>query len=48
MWSSHVSRSSAVAKTVLQSTVNGKEEGADRRKGGETLSKSGQGWTLPA
>ena len=25
-----------------------KEKEADRRRGGKTLSKSGQGWTLPA
>ena len=25
-----------------------KEEEVDRRRGGKTISKSGQGWTLPA
>ena len=43
-WFGHVSRSSGLAKTILQGTV--KE--ADRRRGGKTISKSGQEWTLPA
>ena len=37
-WFGHVSRSSGLAKTILQGTV----------KGGKTISKSGQEWTLPA
>ena len=48
-WFSHVSRSSGLAKTILQGTVKGKKEKeADRRNGGTTISKSGQEWTLPA
>ena len=33
---------------MLQGTVKGKEKEADRRRGGKTISKSGQEWTLPA
>ena len=35
-WFGNVSRSSGLAKTILQSTVKGKKE-ADRRRGGKTL-----------
>ena len=35
------------AKAILQDTANGKKEKVDRRKGGKTISKSEQGWTLP-
>ena len=37
-WFGHVSRSSGLAKTILQGTVKGKEAG--RRRGGKTISKS--------
>ena len=49
-WFGHVSRSSGLAKTILQGTVKGKkkEKEADRRRGGKTKSNSGQEWTLPA
>ena len=47
IWFGHVSRSSGLAKTILHGTVKGKKE-ADRRRGGKTISKSGQEWTLPA
>ena len=47
-WFGHVSRSSGLAKTILQGTVKGKEKEADRRRAGNTISKSGQKWTLPA
>ena len=48
-WFDHVSRSSGLAKTILQGTVKGnREKEADRRRGGKTISKSGHGWTLPA
>ena len=48
-WFGHVSRSSGLAKTILQGTVKGKRKKvADRRGGGKTSSKSGQEWTLPA
>ena len=33
-WFGHVSRSSGLAKTILQDTVKEKEEEADRRRGG--------------
>ena len=48
----HVSRSSGLAKTILQGTVKEKrkkkEKEADRRSGGKTIPKDGQEWTLPA
>ena len=47
-WFGHVSRSSGLAKTILQGTVKGKRKVAERRRGGKTISKSGQEWTLPA
>ena len=40
-WFGHVSRSSGLAKTILQGTVKGK-----RKRGRQK--KSGQEWTLPA
>ena len=43
-WFGHVSRSSGLAKTILQGTVKGKR----KNRGGKTISKSGQEWTLPA
>ena len=46
-WFGHVSRSSGLAKTILQGTVKGKRK-RGRRRGGKTISKSGQEWTLPA
>ena len=48
-WFGHVSRSSGLAKTILQGTVKGKRKrGRKRRSGGKTISKSEQEWTLPA
>ena len=47
-WFGHISRSSGLAKTILQGTVKGKRKEANRRRGGKTISKSGQEWTLPA
>ena len=43
----HVSRSSGLAKPILQGTVIGKRR-RDRRRGGKTVLKNGQEWTLPA
>ena len=40
--------SSGLAKTILHGTVNGQKDKVDRRRGGKTISKSAQGWTLPA
>ena len=37
------SRSSGLAKTILQGTVKG-----NRRRDEKTISKNGQEWTLPA
>ena len=42
-WFGHVSRYSGLTKTILQ----GHSEKTDR-KGGKTISKCGQEWTLPA
>ena len=47
-WFGHVSRSSGLAKTILQGTEKGEGEGADRRRGGKKISKSGREWALPA
>ena len=44
-WYGHVSRSSGLAKTILQGTVRGGDEEVDRRRGGKTTSKSGQEWS---
>ena len=41
-WFGHVSRSSGLAKTILQGTVQGGEEGADKRSVGKTTSLNGQ------
>ena len=35
-WYGHVSRSSDLAKTILQGTVKGVEDKADKEKGGKT------------
>ena len=47
-WFGNVSRTSGLAKRVLQDTVKGQRKEAGRRRGGKTISKSGQEWTLPA
>ena len=44
-WYGHVSRSSGLAKTILQGTVRGGDEEVDRRRGGKTTSKSEQEWS---
>ena len=47
-WFGHVTRSSGLAKTILQGTVQGKEEKVDRRRCEKIILKCGQGWTLLA
>ena len=48
-WYGHVSRSSGLAKTILQGRVKGKRRMRQtKERGGKTISKSGQEWTLPA
>ena len=48
-WFGHVSRSSGLAKPIPQGTVKGKRKrGRQKKKWEETISKSGQEWTLPA
>ena len=43
----HVSRSSGLAKTILQGTVK-EEDKADSRRGGKTTSGNGRAWSLPS
>ena len=45
-WYRHVSRSSGLAKTILQDTVKGEEDKAGRGRGGKTTSENGQAWSL--
>ena len=40
-WYGHVSHSSGLAKIILQGTVKGKEDKADRGRGGKTTSWTG-------
>ena len=47
-WYGHVSRSSGLAKTILQGTVKGEEDKADRGRGGKTTSGNGQAWSSPS
>ena len=42
----HASRSSGLVKIVLQGTVKGKEDKADRGRGGKKTSGNGQAWSL--
>ena len=47
-WFGHVSRSSGLAKTIIQGTVKGKRKRGRQKKRWEDKSKSGQELTLPA
>ena len=47
-WSGHISKSSGLAKTILQRTVQGKDEIVDRRRVWKTILRSGKGRTLLA
>ena len=47
-WFGHVSRSSGLAKTILQGTVKENRKIGRQKKRWKTISKSGQEWTLPA
>ena len=40
-WYGHVSRSSGLAKTILQGTVKGGKDKADKGRGGKTTSGNG-------
>ena len=45
-WYGHVSRSSGLAKTILQGTVKGgRRQGEQRRRGGKATSGNGQAWS---
>ena len=44
-WYGHVSRSSGLAKTILQGTVKGEEDKADKGRGGKKTSGNGQAWS---
>ena len=46
-WYGHVSRSSDLAKTILQGTVKGEEDRADKGRGGKATSGNGQAWSSP-
>ena len=43
-WYGHVSRSSGLAKTILQGTVKGEEDMVDKGRGGKTTG-NGQAWS---
>ena len=45
-WYGHVSRSSGMAKTILQGTVKGEENRRKGRKDGKITSRDGQEWSL--
>ena len=47
-WYGHVSRSSGLAKTILQGIVKGEEDKADKGRGGKTTSANGQSWSSPS
>ena len=47
-WCGHVSRSSGLAKTILQGTVKGEESKADKGRDGKTTSGNGQAWSSPS
>ena len=44
-WYGHVSHSSGPAKIILQGTVKGEKDKADRGRGGKTTSGKGQAWS---
>ena len=43
-WYGHVSRSSGLAKTILQGTVKGEANKTDRGRGGKTTPGNGRAW----
>ena len=45
-WYGHISRSSNMAKTILQGAVKEQEGEADRRRNGKTTSRIGREWDL--
>ena len=48
-WYDNVSRSSGLARTILQGTVKKREEDkADRGRGGKTTSGNGRAWSSPS
>ena len=47
-WYGHVSCLPGLAKTILQGTVKGEEDKADRGRVGKTRSGNGQAWSLPS
>ena len=47
-WYGHVSRSSDLAKTILQGTVKGEEDRADKGRGGKATFGNGQAWSSPS
>ena len=47
-WFGHVSRSSGLAKTILQGPVKGKRRRGRQKRDGMAILKGRQKWTLPA
>ena len=47
-WYGHVSRSSGLAKTILQGTVKRGRSKADKGRGAKTASGNGQAWSSPS
>ena len=47
-WYGNVSRSSGLAKTILQGTVKGGKDKVDRGRGGKTTSGNEQAWSSPS
>ena len=45
-WYGHISRSSGMAKTILQGTVKGKRRRGNRRRDGKITSRNGREWGL--
>ena len=47
-WYGHVSRSSGLAKTILQGTVKGERGQGRQRRGGKTTPENEQAWSSPS
>ena len=45
-WHGHISRTSGMAKAILQRTVKEQEREGDRKRDGKIISKNGQKWDL--
>ena len=47
-WHGQVSHSSGPAKIILNGTVKGEEDKANRKRGGKTTTENGQAWSSPS